>query len=92
MFWRQQLLLNTHEPESTQIFVNTLMGNTLTLDVLGSTTINMIKAMIYMRLSIPPEEQHLSRGGRRLEMGRTLDDYDIRGEDSVTCAVYQFGS
>lgn len=65
-----------------QLFVKTLTGKTVSIEIEEGESIEEVKAKISEKEGIPAEQQRLIFGGQQLQDGKTLDDYNV-GDDAT---------
>ena len=81
----QKITIELHEISKNgfQIYVKTLTGKTLTLNMESTEIIEDLKTKIYIKEGIPPDQQRIMFEGRQLEDNRTIGDYNIKRESTL---------
>lgn len=77
---------------SMQIFVKTLTGKHITLDVERTDRVEKVKGLVYNKEGIPPEQQRLFFAGKELKDGNTLQDYSIQKDNTLYLVLRTIGT
>ena len=73
------------------LFLKTMMGETIEVDVHPLDRIEIVKLRISQKEGIPPYQQRLVYSGRLLEDGCTLCDYNIQRESAIHLIILSTG-
>lgn len=77
---------------TVQMFVKTLTGKTITIDVLETDRIDTVRYLVQLKCHVDPTDQRLIFAGKQLEAGRMLADYKIQQESTLHLVLRQRGS
>lgn len=81
------LIIFPLEVNAMQIFVKTLTGENITIEVESSDTIETVKGKISDKEGYLINEQKLIFSGVELKEGRTLADYNISGDSTIILSL-----
>jgi ubiquitin len=66
-----------------QVFVKTLTGKTISVDVEPDESVESLKAKIQEKEGVPPDQQRIIFGGKQLDGLKSLSDYDIDDDSTL---------
>jgi ubiquitin len=70
-----------------RIYLKTLFGKSVILEVEPTDTVECLKAKIQEKEGVPPHQQRVIFAGRCLEDGHTLNDYKIQRDGTIHLVV-----
>ena len=73
--------------DDIQVFVKTVSGKTITVNMSASDNVRKMKKLIEIRTEVPSEDQHLSFSGKVLEDESAIGEYGIVGEYTIHMAA-----
>lgn len=74
-----------------QVFVKTLSGKVISLEVDSSYTIPEVKRLIQLKEGVIPEDMRLIHAGKQLYDDKTVAHYNIKKEDTIHLVLRLYG-
>ena len=84
---KDSVTLEVLESPSFAIFVKTLTGKTITVEVERNDKVESVKSIIYSKEGIPPKQQQLFLSGKHLQNQRTLSHYGIEKDNTLNMSL-----
>ncbi len=78
------LSVNGYAANAVEIYLKTLVGKTIVLQLDVGNSIEEVRIQIENRTGVPPNKQFLYFGEKLLSDGRTLADYNIQKDSLLT--------
>jgi hypothetical protein len=66
-----------------QVFVKTLTGKTISVDVEPDESVESLKAKIQQKEGVPADQQRIIFDGKQLDSLKSLSDYDIDDDSTL---------
>ena len=74
-----------------QVFVRTLSGKVISLEIESGTTIPEVKRLIQIKEGVLPEDMRLIHAGKQLANDKTVAHYNIKKEDTIHLVLRLYG-
>lgn len=77
------LRVPSDDEKITQVFIKSLTGKTISLEIYSGDSVDDVKSRIQSKLAVPTQEQRLIVAGKQLEDGHNVCEYHIQKESTI---------